>query len=96
MAPESHFSNPFLPSDKSLAVQMVQASRYEQSHVAAAKPNKKHANKKMNSDTASVSSFGSTASLLKTKFSSSSSTSAGKSSTGMQKNILRSQMNIVG
>jgi hypothetical protein len=91
--PDSHFSNPFFPNDKSLAMKIVEASRYEQAHVASSKPSRKH--NKIDSDTASVSSFGSSVSLLKSKFRSS--PSAGKtSSSSSQKTVLRNQVNTIG
>jgi hypothetical protein len=66
---KSHVINPTNPNDKSLAVQSMEASRAERTHVARNpfEPMKKDA------DAASVSSFGSSISLLKDKFRSSSS-----------------------
>lgn len=96
MAPESHFSNPFFPNDRSLAAQIVEASKAEQNHVAVPKPKKQ---KKMEADAASVSSFGSSIGLLRSKLhrpSSSSSPAEKKAPASMQKNILRNQVNIVG
>ncbi|OIW32148.1 hypothetical protein CONLIGDRAFT_678563 [Coniochaeta ligniaria NRRL 30616] len=102
MAPESHFNNPFFPNDRSLAAQIVEASKAEHTHVASSEP-KKPSKKKMDSDAASVSSFGSSIGLLKNKFhhssSSSSSSSADKKKThaaSVQKKVLRNQVNIVG
>lgn len=99
MAPEAHFGNPFFPNDRSLAAQIVEASHAEHTHIASSKP-KKHS-KKMESDAASVSSFGSTIGLLKNKFHhssapSSSSSAERKAPASMQKKILRNQVNIVG
>lgn len=92
MAPESHFTNPFF-NDKSLALQIVEASRFEQNHVA--KPQHKSKHGKNMSDSASVrssSSFGSSVGLLKDAFRSSSKQSASL----QQKKILRNQVNFVG
>jgi len=96
MAPEAPLGNTFFPYDRSLAAQIVEASHAERTHVASPKP-KKHS-KKMESDAASVSSFGSSIGLLKNKFhhSSSSSTAENKTLASMQKKILRNQVNIAG
>ncbi|KAJ9139051.1 hypothetical protein NKR19_g7571 [Coniochaeta hoffmannii] len=107
MNPQSHFinshiSNPLDPNERSVAVQIMEASHAERTHVARnsrpAKPSNQAA--KESSDAASVSSFGSSVSLLKNKFHSSSSkkekSSSPTSHSSSQKKILRNQVNIVG
>jgi hypothetical protein len=95
MAPDSHFNNHSLPVDRSLAAQIVEASRAEHAHVARSSQADKS---KKDSDAASVSSFGSTIGLLKNKFHSPSAPKKDSPapSSAMQKDILRNQVNIFG
>lgn len=91
-----------LPVDKSLAMQIAEASRVEQSGAPAQSRSEKHSSKGA-SDSASIaskSSFGSTVGLLKNKFHSKPTAEADKAEADKkrleeQKKIMRSQVNIV-
>ena len=95
MSSPQHFSN---TNDLALATQIMQASFAEKNHVARSSSSPKHS-KKMDSDAASVSSFGSSISMLKTKFHHSSSSYPREKSTKTleqisQRNVLRNQVHI--
>lgn len=98
MASESNFSRN-LPVDRSLAMQIVEASRHE--HSGAASSASKSQNEKRSADTASIaskSSFGSTVGLLKSKLHSKSKSTMDSDAKKMleQQRIMRNQVNIVG
>lgn len=78
-------------NDRSLALQIVEATHAERTHVAHPKPSKK------DSDAASVSSFGSSITLLKERLHSAKDSSAASTQSQRQrKDVLRNQVNIVG
>lgn len=94
MAPEYNYSNSLPVDNKSLAMQIAEASRYEQSGASS-----KYQQEKRSADSASIaskSSFGSTVGLLKSKFNSKSISEADKKRVLDQEKIMRNQVNIVG
>lgn len=94
MAPEYNYSNTLPVDNKSLAMQIAEASRYEHSGASS-----KSQQEKRSADSASVaskSSFGSTVGLLKSKFKPKSISEADKKKVQDQQKIMRNQVNIVG
>jgi hypothetical protein len=98
-----HVVNPCLAKEKSIAVRIMEARLDKRTHVSQSSAPEQSKTKAADSDAASVSSFGSSVGLLKSKFHLSSTTgkkkessSSSSSASSMQRKALRKQVNMVG